>query len=209
MDHALPLQGHAGAHAEGAGRAAGAVHGGEGETARGYGSGGGSGWGDPWVGGLHGGVLLGCPFGWGVALLGVPFIEVFNGWGVHWVGVSPRWRVLLLGCPTLGSLYVGVSHYWGVSLLGCPTLGCPIIGVPPPHPVIPPSSFCSPHRTGAGPGTAEQDGQIRPAQPAGWGQPPGGVHAAQPARYGTAGFSWGCWGGPRVPWGPWVALMTP
>ncbi|XP_072776037.1 eukaryotic translation initiation factor 3 subunit G isoform X5 [Taeniopygia guttata] len=40
LDHALPLQGHAGAHAEGAGRAAGAVHGREGEAARRAGAGG-------------------------------------------------------------------------------------------------------------------------------------------------------------------------
>lgn len=35
-------------------------------------------------------------------------------------------------------------------------------------------------RAGAGAGSAEQDGQVRPAQPEGRRQPPWGVHAAQP-----------------------------
>lgn len=67
----------------------------------------------------------------------------------------------------------------------------PVCGQPDP-----PACPFPARRAGAGAGADEQDGEIRPTEPARRRQPPRGVHAAQPQGYG------GFWGAGVAPPGP-------
>ena len=169
-------------------------------------------------------------WGGGASFIGVSLGCIVPILGCPHVGVSPCQGVPILGCP-----HTGVSPCWGFPMSGCPHVGVsPGSAVPPPPQAVTPlNPAVPPHRTRTGPGAAEQDGEIRPTQPAGRRQPPGGVHAAQPARYGTVPLgvlgvlvSLGVFGGHRSPqgttwiqlrvlrglcvhWGPWGSQVTP